>query len=315
MKNKYQASQEFTTKNDYTLEHMPLSDATDITNFLNGDKTHIIKYNKKTTISATGQADKESSFTKQALVSNEVLNKILANPENFEKITENNEAFSKNPIVFVMDEFVDVYKAQGIYTIIDQMMGNKDGVKPNDLREMNVFDNVNEPGFKFVQFIDNKNSLRVIKDKDNNLISEPMVFDYIGAKLDNGSYDLDVLIEYLMQRDDVAFITSDRYSYGSNRLLKCPLKGDEEGIEDIIADIPDYNSDGGRSETISLVYYPKSEDVVKMMEWKMSEEDKRKEIYSIETFAVQTLLGCQKFRKDLEPELIEPEVPKRKFKR
>lgn len=315
MKNKYQASQEFTTKNDYTVEHVPLSDIIDVTNFLNGNKTHIIKYNKKTTITATGQENKESSFTKQALVSNEVLNKILANPENFEKITENNEAFSNNPIVFVKNEFIDIYKAQGIYTVIDQMMGNKDGPKPNDFREMNVFDNVNEPGHIFVQFIENKNSLRVIKDKDNNFIGEPMNFDYIGAKLDNGSYDLDVLVEYLMQRDDVAFVTSDKYSYNKNRLLKCPLKGDEEGVQDIISDIPHYNAEEDRTEYISIVYYPKSEDVLKMMNWTMSEQDKKNQVYGVDTYAVQILLGCQQFRKDVEPESSEPEPPKRKFKR
>jgi hypothetical protein len=315
MKNKVEKSQVFTTKNEYTVEHMPLSDATDVSNFISGDKTHIIKYNKKTTITATGQKDKEASFTKQNLVSTEVLNKILANPENFDKITENDDAFSKNPIILVMNEFIDIYKAQGIYTVIDQMMGQKDGVKPHDFTEYNVFDNANEPGFMFVQFIDNEHSLRVIKDKDGNFTGEPMVFDYIGAKLDNGSYDLDVLIEYLMQRDDVAFITSDRYSYGKNRLLKCPLKGDEEGMQDIIADIPSYNSEEDRTETISLVYYPKSEDVIKMMNWKMSEEDKKNQVYGVDTYAVQTLLGCQKFRKDVKPEPVEPEPPKRKFKR
>lgn len=315
MKKKYQASQEFTTKNDYTVEHMPLSDVTDVTNFLNGDKMHIVKYNKKTTITATGQKNKEASFTNQLLVSDEVLQNILANPENFEKIIENNTEFRNNPIVFVMNEFIDIYKAQGIYTVIDQMMGQKDGPKPNDFREMNVFDNAHEPGHMFVQFIENKNSLRVIKDKDNNFIAEPMTFDYIGAKLDNGSYDLDVLIEHLMKRDDVAFVSNNKYPYNKNRLLKCPLKGDEEGLQDIIGDIPHYNAEEDRTEFISLVYYPKSEDIIKMMNWVMSEEDKKNQVYSIDTFAVQTLLGCQKFRKDVESVLSEPEPPKRKFKR
>jgi hypothetical protein len=313
MKNKVEKFQEFLTKNAYTVEHMPLSDVVDVTNFLDGDKTHIIKYNKKTTI--TGQKNSEASFTKQLLVSESVLKKILANPENFEKITEKNESFSNNPIVLVMNEFINVYKEKGIYNVVDQMLGEKDDVKPNDLREYNVFDNANEPGFMFVQFIENKNSLRVIKDKDNNFIAEPMVFDYVGANLDNQTYDLDELIEYLMKRDDIGFITADKYSYNKNKLLKGPLKDDEEGLQDIIGDIPSYNSEEGRTEAISLVYYPKSEDIPKIMNWAMSDEDEKNKVYSLDRFVVQTILGCQKFRKDNEPELVEPEISKRKFKR
>lgn len=313
MKNKFEQSQEFVTKNNYSIEYIPLSEVTNINKFIDGDKRSLVKYNKQTTI--TGHAASQVSYSKQLLVHNEVLNKILANPENFEKIIDNKDNINKNPILLVMDEFINVYREQGVYGIPNQILGEKDAAKPHDFTESNVFDNANQPGFQFIQFIENKNSVRAVMDKEGKFTVEPMLFDYIGADLNNGAYELDSLVEHLMKRDDVTFVVEERFSYNKNKLLKCPLKGDEDGLSDIISDIPSYNADEDKNESIQIIYYPKAEDIPKIMNWEMSNEDQKNKAFTLERFIVQNILGCQKFRKDNAPEPDEPEVPKRKFKR
>jgi len=313
MKNKIEKSQEYVTKHSFTIESMPLSDVTDISNFINGENAVVMKYTKDTIV--TGQKTSKDTFNKQLILNKEKLEKIVAKPENFDEIIKSNEALSTSPILLVLKEYWDFHKSNGLYAQINQMLGKKDETKFNDLREYNVFDNVTEDAFMLIQFVENKNSLRVIMDKDGNYACEPMVFDYIKADLDNRTYDLDEVIEHLMKRDDIAFITNTESSYKERKLLKGPLKGNEDGLEEIIDDIPHYNSENGRDETFTLVYYPKNEDIEKLMNWKMSDEDKNNKVYSLERFVVQDILGCQKFRKDAQPEPPEPEIPKRKFKR
>lgn len=168
--------------------------------------------------------------------------------------------------------------------------------------------------FEFIQFIHNDKGNRLWRDSAGKLYSEPFIFNYIGASLDNGTYHLDELIEHLMKRDDIAFITeSEGYSRYKSTLLRGPLTGKEEGVNKIISDIPGYNRDEGRDETICVVYYPKQEDLMKILQWDEKKE-KSKEIWSLEQFIVRKILGAEAYLKKPVVEQ-EPEIPKRKFKR
>ncbi|NCQ50302.1 hypothetical protein GW796_00065 [archaeon] len=164
-----------------------------------------------------------------------------------------------------------------------------------------------------MQFIQNKNNLRVWGDINGNLFLDPQIYNYIGANLSNGEYHLDELVEFLMSREDVAFITnseSSRYANNS-KLLQCPLSLSNPSLSEIISDIPSYNSKEGNDETICLVFTPNTEQIKKMMNWEIKKETNY--IHNLENYVIRELLGCEKFRKVPVVE-VEPVVPKRKFK-
>lgn len=80
---------------------------------------------------------------------------------------------------------------------------------------------------------------------DKTVVSKPMHFSYIEAQIDNVNYDLEKLAELLYKRNDIIF-------YNDKELFHTPLK--EEDCKEIIQDIPYYNADGGKTETIEFFF-------------------------------------------------------------
>lgn len=311
MKNKIEKNQEFVTKNSFTIESMPLADAVDVSRFIDGPEMFLVSYSKETTIS--GDKKENISFKKQVIINHKTLEKITLEPNRFEELIEKNK--SSNPIYLVTKDYWEFFREEQIYNRFVNNLEKEEKKSFNNFEIKKCFDNAKNNKNMFVQYVENKNHQRVIMNANGELAAEGFVFDYIGAQLDNGNYDLDKVVEHLMKRDDVAFVTrSDSYSTRNMKILKCPLSGNEPDVKDIIADIPGYNAEEGRDETICLVYYPKAEDIGHIIHWEMSETDKKNGVYNLENFIVQEVLECKQFRKNpVVPE--ETETPKRKFKR
>lgn len=299
---------EFVTKNSYEIESRPLSELVDTTHFKNGENLHLISYKNETNVS--GFINKNNIQKVERVISKDSLEKICANPADFSNIVKNDDSY----IYYMGKDYLSYVAIYGENENFTRLMGVE--YRPMDsFIKKECFSNQNNDLYEFIQFVPNENHMRVWCNSNGELTTQPIIFDYIGANLDNENYYLDELVEYLMTRDDVAFIT-DTNSWSSNRsnFLKCPLKGDEKGIEGIISDIPGYNAEEGRDETITLVYYPKAEDISKIMNWKRDENDKTARIWNQENYIVRDILGCDKFSK--KPVIVEePAVPKRKFKR
>jgi hypothetical protein len=303
---------EFVTKNTYEIKASPLSKVTDVSNFINGENLFVISYTKTTTI--TGSFVSSAKENKQNVVTKEFIDALVKEPHLYSSLLKS--FAQENPISFVNFDYKENFKQYGWNEGIMELSGkSKKDILPEDHHNKMInkaYDESGNKDYEFIQFIDNKNHLRVFGDKEGNLFTEPQVYDYIGANLDNGNYHLDELVEHLSKRNDVAFISdpnSSSYSK-SSKLLQCPLVGDELGINNIIDDIPGYNAEDGRDEAICLVFKPNTEQIKKMMSWDAKENAN---IWNIDNFVVRDLLDCEKFRLVPEPEVISV-VPKRKFK-
>lgn len=303
---------EFLTKNIYEIQSSPLSQVTDVSHFINGDNLFVISYTKTTTI--TGSFVSSSKENKQNVVTKECLDALVKEPHLYNDFIKS--FAQENPISFVKSNFKENFKKYGWNESLIELDGKskKDIIPDGNFDKMNskVFDESHNSDYEFVQFIKNPNHFRVFIDKEGTLFTEPQIYDYIGANLDNGNYHLDELVEHLSQRNDVAFITapnSSRYSK-SSQLLQCPLSGNEPGINNIIDDIPSYNAEEGKDETICLVFKPNTEQTKSMMQW---EQKNNSHIWNLDNFVVRVLLDCEKFR--IQPVAqVESVVPKRKFK-
>ncbi len=298
---------EFVTKNDYEINYRPLSEAVDVTHFINGNNLFLMDYTNSTKVS--GCINKESSENIQRIVSTETLAKITDNPSSFHQVAKEDNSY----IYYVKKGFLEYQKEIGDNSVLAEMR-KKEAQSLNDFVNKKCFNHSDDSQYEFIQFVHNKNHLKVWKDSKGEMCMTPFVFDYISANLDNGTYHLDSLIEHLMQRDDVAFIINiSRWAEDECKLLKCPLSENEPGLNRIISDIPGYNAEEGKDETITLVYYPKPEHIDSIMNWEHDKNDRGGRIWNLDNYIVRDLLGCDKFSKKpiLETESV---VPKRKFK-
>ncbi len=301
-------SEEFTTKNSYKLESFPLSEVIDVSNLNNGENLYVLKFSD--TKEVIGSLSEHNVFEKQMIVSGQTVEEICENPRGFQSIINKNNS----NIYFVNKEFISYYSNYGEMYNLNEISG----VKRNEMSEFinnKCFDNPKDKDNEVIQFVKNKNDLKIWKTSDGELHAPPMIFDYIAAKLDNETYHLDLLIEHLMKRDDVSFLTEEgRWSTAKKQILSCPMVGNEAGVENIISDIPGYNATEDCTESITLVYKPKSEDIKKIMNWEIDKSDKKSRIWNVENYIVRDLLDCDKFSKV--PVIVEESVvPKRKFKR
>jgi phage pi2 protein 07 len=305
---KMEKSEEFKTKNSYKLDAFPLSGVVDVSNLDNGKNLYVVKFIDKKEV--TGSLSENKLFEKQMIVSKQTVEKICETPRDFQSIITKDDS----NVYFVNKEFIYYYSNYGEMYNLNEISG----VKSNQMSEFinnKCFDDIKNKDDELIQFVKNKNDLRIWKTSDGELHAPPMILDYIAAKLDNETYHLDLLIEHLMKRDDVSFLTEEgRWSTAKKQILSCPMTGEEKGVENIISDIPGYNSTEDCNESITLIYKPKSEDVRKIMDWEMDKHDKTSRIWNVENYIVRDLLGCDRFSKNpvIVPESV---VPKRKFKR
>ncbi len=296
---------EFVTKNTYDIEAKLLSDVTDVSQFKNGENLHLISFTNTHVVS--GYFSEEKKITKEGVVSKETLDKIVESPDKFESLLRNDNSL----IYFVNKEFIPYFKKYG-ENYSEMITGGEKQKHVTDFMNKEVFKDCDNKDCEFIQFVNNNLHIKVWKNTKGEVFMPPMFFDYIGANLDNGTYHLDELVEHLMKRDDVAFVANNgRWDRNKTIMLTCPLNGNEEGVAGIISDIPGYNSEEGRDETLSVFYYPKAEDINKILEWKEGQDNKY--IWNIENFVVRVIMEGDQFSK--KPVVVEqPVVQKRKFK-
>lgn len=162
---------------------------------------------------------------------------------------------------------------------------------------------------------------RVIKTEDGKEHVEPiLMLENYRTGINDQDYKLDDLVESLSQRDDVALITYlDSFEHrNKEKIIPCPIKGNEEGLGYVIYDIQHHLEDGEtpplEKETVSFVYYPKKEDLDKIKSFTLKDERRQeyvdREIYSLERFIVKDVLGLHEF--SIKP--VEEKEPERKFK-
>ncbi len=209
MKAKIENKQEFQTTNYFEVESMPLADVVDVSKFIGGSDMFLMSYNKRTVI--TGDKQEEHKFKKQMIVNSETLKKIFAEPARFDEFGKENK--NSNPIVLVDKDFWEFFKEEGVHAQLGKSLGKQDKRDYISFTSKHIFDDAKDSDYMFIQFLENKNHQRVIMDAQGNLACEPMIFDYIAARLDNQMYDLDSLVEYLTKRDDVALIAYSESSY------------------------------------------------------------------------------------------------------
>lgn len=292
---------EFVTKNFFEIDSVPLSEFTDVSHFKNGATMFAVSFNNKTVIS--GAIQKETEYKFEGILSANQKNELVKNPLGFN--------FNKNTngVYLVKKDFLDYFTKYGQYGQLAKVDDKKE-LNFNDFISSKPFSEGADDSYEFVQHMSGHNDGHfVLKNKDGKLFMPPFVMDYIAAHLDNGNYHLDELIEHLIKRDDVAFLVEK--DWRKEAILRCPLKGDEEGVDKIIRNIPYYNSEENRNETINLIFYPKSEDIEKILNWKENKDNP--EIWNVENYIVRVILDCEKFRIKPVAE-VEPVVPKRKFK-
>lgn len=291
---------EFTTKNYFEIDDVPLGNFTNVEHFTNGDKTVVVSFKNKKVVEGFFQSEEEFNF--EQIMSENRKNQIIKNPHTFEK--QNKEP----KLYFVSKEYLPYLKKYGQYGQLAKLDGKEESNIHSFICDK-PFTEGNNPQFEFIQYVENKNGHILCKNNKGELYMPPFVMDYIAANIDNKNYHLDEMIEHLMSRDDVAFIVEK--AWRKEIVLACPLKGNEEGINKIIREIPYYNADDGRTETINLVYYPKHDAIEKIMNWKQDKENP--EIWNVENYIMRVLLDCEKFR--VQPiKDVEPVVPRRKFK-
>lgn len=297
--------QNYSVTNTYDIEFKPLSEFTDTKQFT--PDLFVVK--------VTNDEKKEGFYNTKnqqiwnGIINQEKLDMILANPEKTKN--EDSTIRIENPVWAVKPGFIKHFVENGFNHIFSDLNKEDKKIEMSSFNIKNVIDNT-EP-VEFIQLVPNEQHLRIWKDNKGTCYTEPMIFNYVSAQLDNKKYDLDALVEHFMQRDDIAFISdSEGYSFsGNKKLLKYPLKGTEPEIKHIISDIPSYNAEDGRTETICIVYYPKSEDLEKILAFK-DRQDKR--YYNLDTYIIGEILGANPYlNQPPEPEI--DTTPKRKFKK
>lgn len=136
---------------------------------------------------------------------------------------------------------------------------------------------------------------------DGTVVSKPMHFSYIEAQIDNTNYDLEKLAELLYKRDDIIF-------YNDRELMHSPLS--EEDCKNIIQDIPYYNAEGGRTETIEF-FFALPQEQFDQMRKDLGKKDSTHERFDY--IKKHDLLGIEaaSLNRDVEPV---PEKKKNKFR-
>ena len=307
MKEKYLI--EYVTKKTCELEYIPLKELIKVDKFINGNDFYVISFQQTTEVTGNKEQIKIEKY--QKIITKDILEKIQQNPTNFNSIIQSSS--NENPIGLYKKEFRNLFSQYGIDKNLQHLSENKD-ITTKDFMAENCFDEIKNQKYELLQFIKtgNKSYNRIYQDNKGSLIIEPIILSYIHGNIDNGEYHLDELVEYLSTRKDVSFISSEEKYPRKEIILYCPLNGKEKGINNIIADIPGYNAEPGRDETINLVYYPTPDVIENLMTWEY-DKTKHSKIFDLENYIVREILDCDKFSKN--PIIVEETaIPKRKFK-
>lgn len=297
--------------NNYSVTTQKLSQLTDVTHFVNGENLYLV------------EVVKDRNKKRSAVVTNEVLREILGNPANMHNIIK--ESDTNLHIMLVKEDFLENLTSLGRYkhTLVYQVGNNNTQYNEGDSLSQDYFNDANKEGYKFIQSVANTHHKHIYKTGDGKIYMEPIVLDSGYSNINDTTYFLDDFVEHLSKRDDIAFLTYlGRWDKHKPTLLKCPLKGDEKDIGGVIYDIEHHLEEGesqpSEKETITVVYYPKQDDIKKILAWNDDIDGRKKEnlkrkMYFLDVYITKDLLGGQQFVQN-PPELEEVDLPKRKFK-
>lgn len=302
---------EYTVATQYKINYEKLSDLTNVEHLVEGDNLYVFNLHiKKVT---TGLYEKESKEVITKIVEKELLDKICEHPENYDELEK--QYHSSNPVLLVKKEFLPIFTQYGQYNFVETL-GIKDiETHVSTFMSKDFIKDAKNDNYEFIQYLKNDHSYITIVDVEGTKYMEPIMMDYIRGQLSNEHYYLDELVEHLITRNDLAFMVQGK-GYRDKVLLNGPLKGNEKGIDKIIEDIPGYNADENSTEYINVIYYPKNEDINKLLSWtEHGEDNHKKQIYDMASFAVKEILGGLNFTKKIVvEENNDVVIPKRKFK-
>lgn len=304
---KQKTTTSYTVNTSYELEYDLLSSYVNTKNLNDADALYIVQLivNEET----TGSFNKKTSKVWSDIITEKHYNELLAAPHDYENIAKNNRI--AHPIALIKPQYLDFFVKYGSYGELSKLE-HIENLNRADYISTNPFQDIVKPEFTVFQYLNNHNLSYYMKDIYGKNYITPIILDYTDGSLDNSTFELDGLVEHLSTRKDVAFLLENNYSKEPS-ILYGPLKGDEKGLNRIIQDIPSYNADEDRTESIAIVYYPQEKDVERLLNWN-SKEDPNK-FWSVKQFIISEVLEGKQFSKiQVVPE-AEPETPKRKFKR
>jgi hypothetical protein len=296
------------TVNGFSIRYAPLSSFVDVSKFIDGDKFYMVEV-------------KNGHEVHSHICIQKNLDQILENPQSIKGRLNTIE--TENYIWLVKDEMLTNFTKYGWH--LAKYLREIEGfpqVNPMDGISKNNFENFTKLGYQFVQHIENEHNQQTFMNDKGEYFMSPFMLDYNEAQLQDKTYLIDDFVEHLSHRNDVAFLANmDRWTTKPVKILHCPLKGDEEDIGGIISDYEHHLEDGEErgeeTEKFDLVYYPKKEDIEKILKWSRrvepyTTEGKKWETYNVKRYIVQDILGGKQFFKHPPQDEVEP--PKRKFK-
>ena len=295
----------------YSVTTQRLSQLTDVSHFVNGEDLHVV------------EVVKDHNKKRNAVVSTQLLHEILENPSHIDKIVK--KAKHTESVMLVNDDFLDNLTQYGRYkhNFLRQFSATPNSYDEGNMISNDYFNDVKNSNYHFVQYVENSHHKHIWQKGDGTIYMEPVILDSGYAEINDVTYFLDDLVEHLSHRDDIAFITHlGRWDKQDTTLLHCPLQGHEKGIGRVIYDIEHHleegDSDPAEKETISVVFYPKQEDIKKIVAWNeeidgRTPENVKRKLFFLDRFIIRDMLGGQAFLQR-PPEVEEDNLPKRKFK-
>jgi hypothetical protein len=298
-----------TTVNGFCIRYAPLSSFVDVSKFIDGDKFFMVEV-------------KNEHELRSHICVQKNLDKLLQEPQSIKG--KLNTIETDHYIWLVKNEFLDSLTKYGWH--LARYLRELEGVPKKDPLEdisKDNFKDFSSPEYQFVQCIPNEHNKQTFMNSKGEYFMTPFSLDYNEADLHDETYLIDDFVEHLSHRDDVAFLANmDRWANKPAKIFHCPLKGDEEDIDGIISDYEHHLEDGetktAETEKFDLVYYPKKEDIEKILKWSQrvepyTPEGRKWETYNIYRYIAQDILGGKQFFKYPPQDEVEP--PKRKFKR
>lgn len=208
------------------------------------------------------------------------------------------------------------------YTLLNQHITNPDSkINVADFLSKNIKEDINKSDFILIKEVKNSSGINayMTENKKIHMSAIVLIQDYMTG-INDIRYRLDDFLEHLSQRDDIALVANlGRWEKNSIALIPCPIKGDEPHLGKVIFDIDHHieenESQPEEKETFGLIFYPKDEYKAAILEFDINNPQTRenyikRQIYDVEKFIVQEILGGEEF---IKKPIIE-ESPKRKFK-
>ena len=227
----------------------------------------------------------------QLICSKEDLENMLKFPENIKFNTINNlNSSNKTNLFLASDEYIKFYTQYGERgsSLAEYFGATQPSIFKGDLlkalrnNEYSVFEYCQETDIPYY-----------FKDKDNHKFFAPIRLDYIMAEINEKEFNLDALLMFLKDKDNIILCNDDR----KTKFFKTPLK-ENQNIKDFILEIPYYNreDENDAKYCIELYLMPNKEEAQQISEWKEN-KDKFKDIYSYQKYIIQYVLDGSAFRK------------------